>query len=87
LDKFAAPLDVAVKKAFQLQEGEAPLTRVSDPGEGALGPHLTQCGLDRGPYLRAKFHLDPCSRLATIDMGRKMGALPPFWGGERWVRI
>jgi len=48
LDKFAAPLDVAVKKAFQLQEGEAPLTRVSDPGEGAMGPHLTQCGRGRG---------------------------------------
>ena len=32
-----------------------------------LGPHLTQCG--RGPrptYVRAKFHLDLSSRLATI---------------------
>ena len=24
---------------------------------------------------------DPSSRLATIDMGRKLGAPPPFWGG------
>ena len=42
-----------------------------------MGPHLAQCGLD----LHAKCHLDPSSRLATIDMGRKLGA-PPFWGGE-----
>jgi len=49
--------------------------------EGELGPYLTQCGQGRG-YLHAKFHLDPCSRLATIDMDRKLGALPPFWGGE-----
>jgi len=26
-----------------------------------------------------KWHLDPSSRLATIDMGRKLGALPLFW--------
>ena len=32
---------------------------------GELGPHLTQCGLRRS-YLRAKCHLDPSSRLATI---------------------
>ena len=31
-------------------------------------------------YLRTKWHLDPSSRLATIDMGRKLGgvAVPPF---------
>jgi len=34
-------------------------------------------------YLHAKFRLDPCSRLGTIDTGRKLGgALPPLWGGE-----
>jgi len=38
-------------------------------GHGELGPHLTQCGQGSG-YLHAKFHLDPSSRLATIDMGR-----------------
>jgi len=28
-------------------------------------------------YLRTKWHLDPCSRLATIDVGRKLcGAVP-----------
>ena len=34
--------------------------------------------------LHVKCHLGPFSRLATnqIDMGRKLGALPPFWGGE-----
>ena len=34
-------------------------------GEDELGPHLTQCSQGRG-YLRVKFHLDPCNRLATI---------------------
>ena len=33
-------------------------------------------------YLRNKWHLDPFSHLATIDMGLKLGAPPPFWGGE-----
>ena len=33
-------------------------------------------------YLRTKWHLDPSSRLATIDMGRKLGAPLPFRGGE-----
>ena len=31
-------------------------------------------------YLRIKWYLDPSSRLATIDMGRKLGALPHFGG-------
>jgi len=33
-------------------------------GGGELGPHLTQCG-------RAKFHLDPYKRLATIYQRRR----------------
>jgi len=34
---------------------------------GELGPRVTQC--NRGEaYLRAKFHLDPSSRLATIHL-------------------
>jgi len=46
-----------------------------------LGPRLIQCGLDQGP--------SPCQvpswsmasrRFATIDMGRKLGAPPPFLG-------
>jgi len=32
-------------------------------------------------YLRNKWHLDPSSRLATIDTGRKLGAPLLFWGG------
>jgi len=37
-------------------------------GEGELGPHLTQCGQDRGlPACQlAKFRLDPSNRLATV---------------------
>jgi len=33
-------------------------------------------------YLCTKWHLDSSSRLATIGMGRKLGALPLFGGGE-----
>jgi len=56
-----------------------------------LGPHLAQCGLGRDhgykiamaeTYLRAKWHLGPSGRLATIDTGRKLGVLLPFWGRE-----
>ena len=27
-------------------------------------------------YLHTKWHLDPCRRLATTDMGRKFGVVP-----------
>jgi len=50
-------------------------------GEGKLGPHVTQYVVWAEAYLRTKWHLDPCSRLTTIDMGLKLGASPPFWGG------
>jgi len=44
-----------------------------------LGPHLTQTRLGRGlPH--TKRHLSPSNRLATMDMGRKLG-LCPFSGG------
>ena len=59
---------------------------------GELRPHLTQRRLARKPrpsrrcvawaevYLRTKWHLDPSSRLATIDMGQKLdrGVVPFF---------
>jgi len=51
-------------------------------GEGVLGPHLTQCGLSQG-NLHSKWHLDPSSRLAIIDMGQKVGGCcAPFWAGK-----
>ena len=31
-------------------------------------------------YLRIKWHLDPSSHFATLDMGRKVGVLCPFVG-------
>jgi len=32
-------------------------------------------------YLHAKWRFDPSSRLATTDMGQKLGAVPHlFWG-------
>ena len=47
---------------------------------GELGPHLTQClGV---AYLRTKWYPNPSSRLATIDMGRKVGAAVPLSVGE-----
>ena len=47
---------------------------------GKLGPDLTQCPLGPGLYVRTKWHIDPPSRLATTDMGRKLwrGAVPIF---------
>jgi len=40
-------------------------------------------------YLHTKWRLDPSSRLATINMGRKLGAVPLFWGFlvGSWVPI
>ena len=35
--------------------------------EQELGPHVTQCHLSRGPFLRTKWHLDPSNRLATVQ--------------------
>jgi len=43
--------------------------------------HLTQRPWAEA-YLHAKYHLDPSSRLAIINMGRKCGALPPFGEGS-----
>jgi len=53
--------------------GAVPLDR------GAGSPSNSVAGAEA--YLRTKWHLDPSSRLATIDMGRKLGALLLFWGG------
>ena len=37
----------------------------------------TAASADSEAYLRTKWHLDPSSRLVTIDMGRKLGAAVP----------
>ena len=50
-------------------------------GGEEMGPHLTQCGWAE-TYLRTKRHVDPSSRLTTTDMGRKVGAVVPLFGGE-----
>jgi len=47
-------------------------------GAEEMGPHLTQCRLGRGLPPYTKWHFDPSSRLATTDMGRKLGAVPQF---------
>jgi len=55
---------------------------------GKLDPRVTQCGLAEA-YLRTRWHLDPSSRLATTDMGRKLGvgALPFEVMEWSWVRV
>ena len=55
-------------------------------GEG-LRPHLTQSPWAEA-YLHTKWHLDTSSRLATIEMGRKLGkGLHPLRGEGGWVPI
>jgi len=44
-------------------------------GGGGLGPPLTQGGMAEA-HFSTKWHLDPSSRLATIDMGQKLEAGP-----------
>jgi len=41
---------------------------------GELGPHQTQSRLGRG-FLHTKWNLSPSSRLATTDIGRKLGSV------------
>jgi len=52
-------------------------------GHNDIGRKLTKHNVAWAEaYLPAKWHLDPSSRLATIDMGRKLGGCAPFsWGG------
>jgi len=38
-------------------------------------------------YLRTQWHLDACSRLATIEMGRKFGGSSAPLGRGSWVPI
>jgi len=38
-------------------------------------------------YLHTKWYPDLCSRLATIDMGRKLVGLGPHFGEGSWVPI
>ena len=49
------------------------------PFPGEMGLRLTQCGMGR--VVHTKWRLHPYSRLATIDMKRKLGAVP-LLGGE-----
>ena len=52
---------------------------------GELGPHLTQCRLERG-LPRTKRHLDHFDRLDTTDIGRKLEMCPLF-GEARFLSI
>jgi len=46
-------------------------------GEGELGSNIRPC-VWAEVYLHTKWHLDPSSRLATTDMGRKVEVLCLF---------
>jgi len=48
------------------------------PGSWVPTPHLAQCRLGRS--LLTKWHLDPSSRLLTVDMDGKVGAAVPLFG-------
>ena len=48
---------------------------------GELGPHVTHVAW-ADVYLPIKWHLDPSSRLATTDTGRKLGGGVPLFKGE-----
>jgi len=50
-------------------------------GRGAVSPSNTKSPWAEA-YLHTKWNLDLCSHLATTDMGRKLGGLCPFGGGE-----
>jgi len=52
------------------------------PFLGELGPHLELNVAWAKAYFRIKWHFDPSRRLATIDLGRQLGAVPPFWERE-----
>ena len=55
--------------------------------EGDLGHHLTQCR-PGGGLTQHKWHIEASSRLATIEMGRKLGVgLCPFGEGELGPRL
>jgi len=55
------------------------------PWPGA-GSHLTVSPSVEA-YLRAKWHLDPSSRLATTDMGQKLGTCHFFLGEELYPHL
>jgi len=63
-------------------------------GGGELGPHLTQCRLSRGLH-PPKWRLDLSSRLATTDIGQKLGVCPfgglgrhlTMWPGPRHTSV
>jgi len=54
--------------------------------EGERGPHLTQVAWAEA-CLNTKWHLDPSSHLATIDMGRKLGGSSASLGEGSWIPI
>jgi len=75
------PSGMLIHPAVWPQQTWAEIRGCAPSGGRELGPDLTQCGQGKA-YHYTKWHLDPSSRLATTDMSRKLGALPPFWAGR-----
>ena len=67
------------RHATKRRGGAVPLSRAE------LGTRLTQCAWAE-VYFRTKWHLYPSSRLATKDMGPKLGVCA-LWGTGSWVPI
>ena len=62
--------------------------------EGGCAAFLVEAGSPSGtmwpgprPNLHTKWHLDASIRLATVEMGGKLGASAPFLGRGSWVPI
>jgi len=71
------------------KEGAAD-TAVSLSARRELGLKITECGLCRGQFVPVSgmMHLDPSSCLATIEMGRNIGAgVVSLLGVGCWVPI
>jgi len=62
-----------------------PKIGVCAPYGGKLDPHVHNVAWAEA-YLRIKWHLDPSSRLATTDMGRKLRCSAPQGGGAGSTR-
>ena len=76
LRSTSVPSGVFIHPVIWLQRTLDKIRGCAPLGEAKPGPHLTHSCLAEA-YLHTKWHLDTSSRLSTIKMSRKRGALPP----------
>jgi len=64
------------------------LSPTSIPSGILMHPGRLRPIFGEGAYLHTKYHLDPSSRLATMNVGRKLGwGYRPSFGRGRWAPI